>query len=756
MKSAFPWLCTVLLACLPLFGQTGSPPASSPTSRAAADAYTLTNATLSVAVDGATGQIRKLVDKQANRDLCRLEDARFGMIGGLRVKDMLSGKTYDDFGTPSTVKVLEWKDGPGARRLVMDKQFEGAGFTLRLEFVLDDTCLQWDVYARKTAGPDRQIRLTYLLPQPYSNLWAPMNEPIHRLRWEEPFQVRHGLAYGRSVQQEHCTALIPMVTLFDRGRSLAYAVPADVPNVCVRFMNSASEDSLFLLNSMNYSIDQRPHFKVVNDYLSLRDGKQTRFSLLISPQKSPWRDALGWYSQRFSAWFRPDPRIRSHEGVYSITVPWDKNPDESLAEPALAGRAERGVKWMELHGHFPWYGLYVHPEPQWDTSWGPMSYDKVRRYIDLVKKHGIAVHIYYNTIDGQIPYIDKNFPKSVARDEDGKIIRAYTDCHLMNADPATPFGQHCLDQFRKLLATYPNIDGIFYDVYGRHYNIDFAHDDGLTMVNNKPAYCMKFAFQRIMDQIEPMARAKGMVFSANKPEALELLRGIDYIMADEGSDEDRLAAMQYYGLYKPIIILDGGIVTRAEGDFKKCLRYGMIYNDLDPGREMKEKQATDEMRRQAREALKAYGPLFKLLIGKTWVLEGDPLVLPAGFDGNIFRRPDGDYIVTMVSSDRSLFDDTPSRKDVKVTIRVPDADKIAQAEVYAADWKGAKPAVIDHGGKKATATGPASDKWKEEEAQVETRRDRRDRGESADGNTLVVTVPELKTAGVLVLKQASR
>jgi hypothetical protein len=67
------------------------------------------------------------------------------------------------------------------------------------------------------AFPIQMPRLTYLLPQPYSNLWAPMNEPIHRLNWEEPIQVRHGLYYGRSVQKEHNTALIPMVTLFDRG-----------------------------------------------------------------------------------------------------------------------------------------------------------------------------------------------------------------------------------------------------------------------------------------------------------------------------------------------------------------------------------------------------------------------------------------------------------------------------------------------------------------------------------------------------------
>jgi hypothetical protein len=760
MKNTMIRLCAVLLLCIPAFGQTSQPiqlqpaataPASAP---AALDAYTLTGPALSVAVDRTTGQIVELIDRQSSRDFCRLDDRRFGMIGGLRVTDMLSGKEYDDFGTASTATLVERNED--GTRLVLDKRFDGADFVLRLSFTLDDTCLQWDVFARKTAGPDRQIRLTYLLPLPYMNAWAPMNEPTTRLRWEEPYQVRHGLAYGRSVQHEHRTALIPMVTLSDRSRCVAYAVPPDVPNVCIRFMNSADEDSLFLLNSIReYPISQRPHFRVVNDFLSLREGKETRFSLLVSPNKGKWRDALGWYATRYSEYFQPDPKVRSHDGVYSITVPWDQNPDESLAEKRLEGRAARGVKWMELHGHFPWYGLYVHPEPEWQGSWGPMSYEKTNRYIDLVKKHGIAVHIYYNIIDGQIKYVDEHFPESVARDEDGQIIRAYTDCHLMNADLSTPFGKHCFEQFEKLLSTYPNIDGIFFDVYGRHYDIDFGHDDGLTMVNNKPAYCLKFAFQRLMEKIDPLARAKGLVFSANKPEGIEFMRGIDYIMADEGSDEDRLAAMQYYGLFKPIIILDGGIATRAEGDFKKCLQYGMIYNDLDPDREMKTKEATPEMLAQAANALEAYGPLFDLLVGRTWVLSGDPVELPEGIRGNIFRRPNGDYIVTLVNDDRSIFDDLPARRNVKITVRVPDMDKYTKAEIHSADYEGVKLATIDRGGQRATATGPDSEKWKEEEAKVEASPRRRGRGGRASSEpSLVITLPEHRTASVVVLKRS--
>lgn len=714
--------------------------------------YFLTSATLSVTVDPATGQIHSMIDRTLNRDYCQLDSTRFGMIGGIRVKDMLSGQTFDDFNTPSVANVVEWKHGQAGSRLVLDKQFDGAGFIVRLEYNLDPSCLQMDAYVRKTAGPDRQIRFTWLMPMPYLNLWAPMSDPIVRLRWEEPFQVRHGLSYGRAVQPQHRAAPIPIVTLFERSHCIAYAMPPDVPNVCVRFMNNASEDSLFLLNSItNYPIEQRPHFKVVNDYLSLREGKQTRFSLLVSTHESQWRDALGWYANRYSAWFQPDPKVRSQEGVYAISTPWDrKHGGEAAADRRMAARAARGVGWMELHGHFPWYGLYVHPTDNWQGHHesGPMTFDSVRRYIDLAGKHGIALHIYYNIIDGQIHYVSKEFPESVVRDEDGKIVPAFHDCHLMNADLSLPFGQHCLEQFKKLLSTYPNIHGVFFDVYGRHYNLDFAHDDGLTMVNNKPAYCLKFAFQRLMEKIDPLMRQKGLVFSANKPEGIEMMKGIDYIMADEGADEDRLQVMQYYGLFKPIIILDGGIVMRAEEDFKKCLRLGMIYNDIDRDRERKESEFTDEMRDRAARALDAYGPLFPLLKGKTWVLKGDPVELPPDVQGNIFQRPNKDYIVTMVSDDRSIFDDLPPRRNLKVVVRVPDADKYTEAEVWSADYKDCRKATIDRSDG-TTAGGIDTEKWKEEEA-IQAARSAR---AVSRGPALVITVAEHKSASIVVLKR---
>jgi len=380
----------------------------------------------------------------------------------------------------------------------------------------------------------------------------------------------------------------------------------------------------------------------------------------------------------------------------------------------MRGRRERGVRWAELHGHFPHYGLYVSPTEPWTTLSGARrDFEVVRRTIRLYQEQGIKVHTYYNTVDGQCPHVEKAFPESIAVDEAGRRIPAYRDCWLMNADPETPFGRHCLEQFDKLLEAYPDSDGLFYDVYGRHYNLDFAHDDGITMVHNRPAYCMKFAFKRLMERISPKLHGMGKLFSANKPEGIETLAGIDLIMCDEGHDIYRLEAFSYYGLFKPVMVLDGRMWRNPEPTLKLCLRLGMMFNDfVDRGRE----ELSDEQVRRNERVHAAYAPLLKELIGKQWVFEPNALELPASVAGNVFRVPDGPAanasspgaraIVTLVSEHRSMFEEGGFATDLPIVVRLADAGQITRATVRAVDYDGTDEAAIGRTDGALTITVP--------------------------------------------------
>ena len=104
----------------------------------------------------------------------------------------------------------------------------------------------------------------------------------------------------------------------------------------------------------------------------------------------------------------------------------------------------------------------------------------------------------------------------------------------MNADPSSGFGKHMIAQAEQMVEAYPEIGGFFWDVYGRSYMFDFAHDDGITMVNNKPAYYPGFMYQRMMEEyIGPLLRSKGMCITANKPTTIVHCKGLDGIMARE-------------------------------------------------------------------------------------------------------------------------------------------------------------------------------------------------------------------------------
>ena len=158
------------------------------------------------------------------------------------------------------------------------------------------------------------------------------------------------------------------------------------------------------------------------------------------------------------------------------------------------------------------------------------------------------------------------------------------------------------------------------------------------------------------------------------------------------------------------------------------------------------------MLQQACQALEAYAGLFKFLIGKTWVLAGEPLELPSYVRGNIFRRLNDDYVVTMVSDDRSIFDDLPARRDVTILVRIPDADKYTEAEVYSADYQGARPARINRDGK-AVMGEKGPDRWAEEEATLTGPRGTRPDQTDRQDRTLTLTIPQHKSASLVVLKR---
>ena len=624
--------------------------------------WSAANGAMEIAVDRATGRVVKLLDKASGEDYCNQSlrratsdtDGNTGVdfsidvrYAGLTLIDELRQKEFSDLTDPGKVSNVR----AAADSLSFDKQYPGAEFVVTETFRLLPDHLRWDVRIRKTAGPDRNVRVVQFAPLPLGSYdgWAPIADaPIAIKPWM-PFSIDYGQSTSGAVGEGRWRTCIPMMVFYSgrTNRSISFVSPFEVPAVRIRFLTNTGAQADFHWNSRQYPLRERPYFLVSNEYLGLREKRPLETGLLITMQPADWRPALGWVYSKYKSYFDPDPSFDQWDGAYSFGYPMMK---DSLTAADLkkeyATRYANGVRWEELHGHFPWYGLMI-PEAS-VKSWPSASHfvadttmtrEKIAAHCKLAKDAGIGTFLYYNVTESEHWFATERFPESVAKNEAGKPIGAYRAerfpdkraCWLMNADPATKFGKFMVDQAREMVDAYPAAAGFFWDVYGRSYMFDFAHDDGITMVNNKPAYYPEFMYQRLMhDHIRPMLRKRGMLITANKPVTVVSCQGLDGIMAMEDAPREDspawITAQSYLGVSRHTMILDAN-AANVEMMYLHCLRYGMFDTDL-TNEARRGGRVTEEMLRRNRELRAAYRPFIEKFRGRQWVFHPRALELP--------------------------------------------------------------------------------------------------------------------------------
>jgi len=689
---------------------------------------TLGNDQIEVTLSAEDGTIRHLLNKADTVDYCNQvvetvwpeTNVPVGeRIGGVMIHDDLARKTFSDLQSDVLVSNLNVSKGEKEIVCTFEKVFEGADFTVKQSFTVQEDHIRWEVQAQKIRGGDRSLRLVQLLPLPtwgYTG-WAPIAEAPFGVNPWVPFQINYGQADGGPVGNEDWRTCIPMLVFWNQNKrnALCLVNPFELPAVRVRYRNSVGIAEDFHWNSRNYSMSERPYLQVISEYLGLRDNRNAKTGLLITLQPRDWRASLGWVYNRYPEYFDPAEGFGAFDGNYVIDHPC---PDTSnaLQEQARFKKYydNQFVRWWEMHGHFPKYGQMI-PDGsvrRWICGSHPRkgytnSRQKIAMHAAATKAAGVGCFIYYNTTESEWWYAREKYPESIARDENGNTINAYKGmsypdsqaCWLMNSDPETPFGKDLADQAQEMLQAYPGIAGFFWDVYGRSYRFDFAHDDGITMVNNRPAYYPEFMYERMMEQkIGPLLHKSGRFITCNKPTMITGCKGIDGIMAKEDTpDEDVpawLVAQSYLCLTRHGMILDGSSWQHPERTLLNCLRYGFFYSAM-RGPEIGDWEASynrpygaSSVAAQKEKALKIeqdYLPLFKLLKGRKWIFHPQALDLPPMTDGNVFRLEDGSVMAVMVSLWRELNNVPGTVPELSLTVRVQDAAEFNKFTLYQPD-----------------------------------------------------------------------
>lgn len=535
-----------------------------------------------------------------------------------------------------------------ALALKVCKRFHGAPWVLEETYRCGDEVLLWEAQLRLETGEFRSCAISWNLPWPQPSypvsFWAAReNMPSAPHRYAEV-----ALEYGEITSG----ILLPALACYraDQDLGLLLSMPFDFRTPRLRFRSGYRE------------LDLRTEF----DWMALAPGRPARAQLMLHGIPGDWRPALGWLYQRYPEYFEPRSRLIGKLWGGHISGGFD------VADEAAGRMAELGMAWHEIHAHFPAYGDY-HPEhlDSWLSGHARnnstrISVAMIRETIKTLHRHQIGAFPYIQVSgDGDSEKLAPAMASSRLRDRRGEYSSAWPGTYLMNSDPSLPFGADISRQISGMVARYPEMDGVFLDQPCYNF-LDTAHDDGITAVDNRPAYMTGFNYYPHLEKLSQLLHPDKAII-ANAPFSIGIMKYIDGFMA-EGSSWlcDHL---QYYGIgSKPQFFLmykydDASL----ELMFQKALLYGAGF-------------ASYPAAYPSKDLFDAYRPVLARLYRRRWIFDSSPLQLPAGLQGQIYRGENGNLLVSLVRNMARLR--RAGQQDGSVRIATADCLQVRQAVLH--------------------------------------------------------------------------
>lgn len=460
--------------------------------------WSIENRDATLTVEKKTGFIRGLLFRKAKLDLFQQNTGGIpGFIGHLTIYDEQDEVWYDDLRSPFRVTSAS-KRGNTIR---MTRRYKGAPFEVKLTLAMDKHGLRWCVDARKTVkkAADRSLRVHFCLPLIAGwDVWAPCNFGEKTFDGMTPFEFMYTQVPYVSEQE----VILPMVSHYHRLHDVGYSVhepiDANVPAAKFAYSNAGR---CFNFGSMRKDVRTVPMLETINYYIGLVGDRPMHTEIFLTFHEGCWRPGVGKVYRKYREFFDPfNDAIYDREGVFECGG--IQNADHIQAMRAM------GIKTLEVHGHFQdycdyfqdgkeeWYRigtkerlrrkllaeagmdgnvrsapgtmktdrsaemvedyLATHSDEEIAEKAG-VPLDQVRHRRDDVKTRlqkladaGISPHWYFNYTDGYRPRVEKDWPDSISRDEDGTPIRS------------GPSGSSATNRRRRSLTSIPCWRGSFW------------------------------------------------------------------------------------------------------------------------------------------------------------------------------------------------------------------------------------------------------------------------------------------------------
>ena len=659
------------------------------------NAWLLTNRKCSISISRDDGTLAGFILKKGREQI----DIWRGQRGGISVYDELDEKEYSDRAT-EIASVSGRLDRRSPKRIVLSikKRYRGAPFTLAQRIVMAADHVRLDVEVRKTSGRPRsiQVRFTFpfpMLPSRYLSEQYNQDEGFHPWTlWAPTFEAPYVKARQNDVRRQDFVynlgagrggITVPIVSAYlpevDIGYSLISPLEVYKPKLVFEVEREFGDE---------WYLAQEAAISAATYHLALRDRRPAKASIILVPHQGDWRPGLGWLCKNYKEYFIPTNRkIVQQEGVMLYAMPcW---PEAKIKE----WKKKMGLRWQEVR-YEERFGDYIPEREPWtEDAWKSkehperelknLTYKRMNDYLHVLHRNGIYGFAYFQ-VGGDIERnfcTENDFEEFVMERKDG---RPWPGCSypdgirktwLVNPVPNSRWEKHILGQAKGIFEKYPLMAGLFVDQLCYRF-WDYGRDDGMTMVHNRPVYNNHLSYMAILRKLHAILKRRGKTAFGNGPTTVEVQRYIDGVMAE--CRLEFLGVQAYLAIRKPLVML-----TTKISDFKWCLKYGAFPHVLPDGNRWPNRRKCEP---EYVKAFRAYLPLFELMRGRQWVLTPHALTLPEGLDGNIFKTPNRDYLISLIPREPD-FDSS----NLTVKTRLSDAKEIRSIHFHGIEAKRRKP-----------------------------------------------------------------
>jgi hypothetical protein len=611
-----------------------------------------------------------------------------------RGRDMLSApatlvlKVLDEQGrNPVALRPGKVTDFKATVDKVQYVRLWSTGARTAVTFTIDEYGIYWSVTATGPA-PVRQLTVDYNIP-----CLAGM---------EQVFWPEAGAPYDAADEPAGflypSTSVLPLLTVYREAADVGFTAVAPLE---------------LRKPSLRVQLDW-PTGTLRFSYRHLRLGGpwRARTGLRLFGHAGCWRPALAWMLRRYPDYFASHPRVLAGEGLFEGS--WLRH--EKLSTPAERNKRWRrfgGLGWVESHSFWPFMGLYVPDKDPWIAIMPPdrkkaahltvweqgkekgrsLSRQWVRDYIRAYHKLGIQYYAYVNTNEAWLHYANKYFPDSIVWRNPSPY---YGGMAGMNAWETTSWGKHIREQVRRTVECFPEQDGLFLD-QNCHRGWHFGADDGVSMARGKLCSQISFSQEQMIASMHKLTAPHNMGIWTNYASVgVECTRYIHGIMSEAG--RPRAQNLQYLCLARPLVVCNNDrTASLNEERFKICLSCAAF-----PPARWDGAEATQRIVRR-------YLPLLDRLKGRRWALNARALRLPPGLEGNIFRVPNGDHVVTFITPNGTQLEParTPFMHQLPVAVRLPTGSVVNSAYLLSGDYDGSIELELKRTGQDVELTVPA-------------------------------------------------